>query len=76
MNDDRRYTISEIARATGLSKSTLQGRRKRLGIEGTGMGYTMDEVKRMVKRPPKSRRKFDQRMVVELQRKLKNDGYL
>lgn len=74
MNDGKRYTIGEIAIASGIPKSTLQGRRKRLGIPGRPMGYTLDEAKQIIKRPYSSRRRMNNRMIADLRRRLESDG--
>ena len=76
MDAGKRYTIAEIAEATGILRTTLQGRKRRMGIEGSVDGYTLEQVKQLIKRPAKSKRKTDKRLVADLQRKLKNDGYL
>lgn len=69
------YTMKEIEAATGIKASTLQGRRKKLGISSNRGGYTMAEVKQMIKRPP-IRRGFSQRKADALRQMLKNDGAL
>lgn len=73
--DEVLYTMKEIEAATGIKASTLQGRRKKLGISSNRGGYTMAEVKQMIKRPP-IRRGFSQRKADALRQMLKNDGAL
>ena len=69
------YTMKEIEAATGIKATTLQGRRKKLGIPANRGGYTMSEVKQMIKRPP-VKRGFSQRKADALRAMLKNDGAL
>ena len=71
------YTIGEIALATGIKNSVLSARRKKLGIPPAerGGGYTLDQVKLMVKRPP-LKRGCDPRKAERLKAALKNDGLL
>lgn len=73
--DEVLYTMKEIEAATGIKATTLQGRRKKLGISSNRGGYTMAEVKQMIKRPP-IRRGFSQRKADALRQMLKNDGAL
>ena len=68
------YTMKEISEATGIGVHTLQGRRKRLGIQGSKGGYTMDEVKRIIKKPPGYRRKWSAKRAALLRAQLRNDG--
>jgi hypothetical protein len=75
MNDDRRYLIHEISLATGIPDKTLHSRRRTLKIPANGQGYTLEEVKLMIKRPAR-RSKADKRMAADLQKRLKNDGAL
>jgi len=67
------YTISEISLATGVNKSTLQNRRRRLGIKPDGR-YDYQQVKLLLRKPgnPMSPR---MKSVNELKAKLKDDGY-
>ena len=74
-NNETLYTMKEIEAATGIKASTLQGRRKRLGISSNRGGYTMVEVKQMIKRPP-VHRGFSQRKADALRKMLQNDGAL
>lgn len=76
MNNEVLYTMKEIEAATGIKATTLQGRRKKLGIASNREGYTMAEVKRMIKRPPARRGGFSQRKADALRQMLKNDGAL
>jgi hypothetical protein len=69
------YTMKEIELATGIKTSTLQGRKKRLGINSSG-GYTLAEVKQMIKRPVPGRYKASRRKAEALKAMLKNDGAL
>ena len=72
------YTIGEIALATGIKNSVLSARRKKNGIppaERGGGGYTLEQVKLMVKRP-KLKRGCDPRKAEQLKARLKNDGLL
>lgn len=69
-----RYTMKEIAEATGIKVSTLTGRRRRLGIESGNGGYTLEEVKRIIKRPPKSGHQYSKQRAALLRHKLQTDG--
>ena len=73
--NEPRYTMKEIEAATGIKATTLQGRRKKLGIASNREGYTMAEVKQMIKRPL-IKRGFSQRKADALRQMLKNDGAL
>ena len=70
------YTTKEIEAATGINANVLNSRRKRLGIPTNPDGYSMAEVKKMIKRPPRRRAKFSQKKADALQAMLKNDGAL
>ena len=65
----------EISRATGLSVATIHGRRKKLGIPASGMGYTLDQVKAILKAKP-GRRKASEGKAAALRSQLLNDGAL
>ena len=73
--DEVLYTMKEIEAATGIKATTLQGRRKKLGIPANRDGYTMSEIKRMIKRPP-IHHGFSERKADALRAMLKNDGAL
>lgn len=68
------YTMKEISEATGLGVHTLHGRRKRLNIPANKGGYTMDEVKQIIKKPPGYRRKWSRKRADVLRAQLRNDG--
>ncbi len=74
--EDMRFTIREISEATGINRGTLNSRRKKLDIPGNRGGYTLDEVKQMVKRPCCVRRPYDPRRAAILKARLTNDGAL
>ena len=71
------YTIGEISLATGIKSSVLSSRRKARGIPlaESGAGYTLDQVKVMVRRTP-LKRGVDPRKADQLKARLKNDGLL
>ena len=50
MVEETRYTMKEIEMATGIKSSTLSARRKLRGIEPNKDGYTLREVKTIIKR--------------------------
>lgn len=75
MREETLYTMKEIELATGIKASTLQGRRKRLGINSSE-GYTLAEVKQMIKRPVPGRHKASRQKAEALKAMLKNDGAL
>lgn len=68
------YTTKEIEQATGVKAQVLNSRRKKLGIQTNPDGYTMAEVKKMIKRPSRSRAAFSQRKADALRKMLQNDG--
>lgn len=74
MTEEKRYTIKEIALATGLNDKTLHSRRKERGITANRGGYTLDEIKLILKRP--TRRKASSKNARELRARLLNDGAL
>lgn len=69
---EQRYKMKEIQMATGISAGTLQGRRKRCGIPANRAGYTLSEVKQIIKK--RSRQRYSKRRAEELRQILKNDG--
>ena len=73
MRDETTYTIGEISKATGIKKSTLQGRRAARGIPARGE-YTLDEVKTMIKKPRARKIPVREDHVARLKAKLMNDG--
>ena len=73
MREPEKYTMKEISVATGFSKEMLHRRRRRLGIPCQKGGYTMEEVKAMLKRPP-NRHVYSARKAQALREMLKNDG--
>ena len=75
MNDGRRYTVKEICQATGLKNSAVYYRLKKAGIPTCGLGYTLDQVKIIVKTRP-TRRAYSQKNAETLHARLMNDGAL
>lgn len=75
MKTEPLYIIEEISRATGIPKATLHGRRRRLGIPSSRDGYTLAEVKRMIKGPKRRRLPLEQN-IKSLRAQLLNDGAL
>jgi len=73
---EKRYTFREIEAASGVNRNTLRRRCKALGIEYNPLGYTLPEVKRMIKPRRVKRMRCEQHNVDELRRKLQNDGAL
>ena len=70
------YTISEIALATGIKPNVLSSRRRARKIPAAnGGGYTLEQVKLMVKLTP-LKRGCDPRKAERLKALLKNDGAL
>lgn len=67
------YTMKEIEIATGISYETLCSRRRRLGTPANPDGYSMEEVKRMIKRPKRGR-PCSPKKAEALKRMLQNDG--
>lgn len=70
---ENRYTVKEIELATGIHRSTLGKRRKSLGIPANPDGYSMEEVKRLIKKPKRGR-PYSRKKAEALRRMLKNDG--
>lgn len=74
---DERYTMKEIEMATGIKASVLSARRKTRGIEANADGYTLQEVKTMIKkRRGGGRRRLNPKKSDELKKQLLNDGAL
>ena len=73
---EKRYTFREIEAASGVKSRTLRNRCKALGIEHNPLGYTLPEVKLMIKPRRVKRMRCEQHNVDELRRKLQNDGAL
>ncbi|MBO4794311.1 MAG: hypothetical protein J5556_07090 [Deltaproteobacteria bacterium] len=73
MAEEKLYKMREIAEATGIKHGTLESRRRKQGIPGNDKGYTLDQVKRMIKRP-QNHRQFSMKKAMELRQILKNDG--
>ena len=69
-----RWTIKEIALATKINEKTLHARRHDRGIPANYAGYTLEEVKIMIKRPKK--RVPNQAKANQLRARLLNDGAL
>ena len=72
--EEIRYTMKEIAEATGIKVTTLAGRRRRLNIEVGKGGYTLAEVKQIIRRPPNATRRFSKQKANQLRQKLQTDG--
>lgn len=69
-----RWTVKEIAMATGMQERTLHARRHNRGIPACRAGYTLDEIKIMLKRPKK--KVPNQAKANQLRARLLNDGAL
>lgn len=74
MTEEKLYTIKEITLATGISAKTLHNRRRARNIPANRGGYTLSEVKQIIKRP--TRRKASNQNARELRARLLNDGAL
>ena len=74
MTEENLYTIKEIALATGMNTKTLHSRRRARNIPANRGGYTLSEVKQIIKRP--TRRKATNQNARELRARLLNDGAL
>lgn len=74
VREERRYKISEVAAAVGRSRSALYQRMRKRQIPTNRKGYTMDEVKTILRRLPMAR--INKASIRELRQTLKNDGYL
>lgn len=72
--DEERWTIKEIALTTKINEKTLHARRHDRGIPANYEGYTLEEVKIMIKRPKK--KVPNQAKANQLRAKLLNDGEL
>ena len=71
-----RYTLREISEASKISAGTLNSRRKALKIDYNPEGYTLDDVKRMLKQPRAKTREYSPRRADALRKRLQNDGAL
>lgn len=69
-----RWTVKEIAMATGMQEKTLHSRRRERGIPACREGYTLAEIKIMIKRPKK--KVPSQAKANQLRARLLNDGAL
>ena len=76
MREEERWSLKEIETASGVKDGTLRSRMKHLGIKSNPDGYTLSEVKAMIKKPPIHRTRFNQRKADLLKRQLLNDGAL
>jgi hypothetical protein len=72
MKEEELYTIAEIAMATGKKRDTLNSRRRRLNIPPNHSGYTLQEVKAMIK--PAQIRRASKQKAAKLRAQLLNDG--
>ena len=78
-----RYTIKEIAEASGINAKTLNSRAKRLRAAGifpkimnrSVAFYTYDQAKELIRKPRQVRCQVRPVMVDQLKLKLKTDGY-
>jgi len=83
--DEQRYTCKEIAASTGIKATTLKSRALKLRKAGllppiknkVEASYTYDEVKLIVKAPPRRNgpHRVRKHVVDALRMKLLNDGY-
>ena len=71
-----RYTVNEIVKATGMQKSTVVYRIKKLGLRRTAEGYAYEDVKRVVDYQPLRGRNSQDSRAAQLRRKLTDDGKL
>lgn len=71
----RLYSIKEISLATGIKPATLQRRRTVAGIPASRVGYPIDIVKQLVKRPVK-KCVTKKENVAALKAQLQRDGML
>ena len=70
------YTIKEISVASGINVTTLNSRRKRMGMEAPkdGEGYTLEQAKQLIRRPQRGR-PYSQQKANRLRQRLQNDGF-
>lgn len=68
-----RFLITEVAKSTGLSYATVQGRMVTLGIKNEN-GITYADIKRIVGYRNRVR-KSSQQKIDRLKLNLKNDGF-
>lgn len=71
---EERWTVPEIAMATKLHEKTLHSRRHDRGIPACREGYTLAEIKIMIRRPKK--KVPSQAKANQLRARLLNDGAL
>ena len=60
MSEETLYTTAEIMLATGMGRGTITNRAMRLGFDRTGLGYTADQVLKIIMAPLESHRKSEQ----------------
>ena len=73
MEKETRYTMKEIEMATGIPSTTLCSRRRARGIPVNSEGYTIQEVKSMLKKRRGGGR-YNPKKADALKTMLKNDG--
>lgn len=66
---DLLYTTAEIMLATGLPRGTVTSRALRLGFERNGIGYTADQVLKIITQPLEIHRKCEEN-ALELRERL------
>ena len=62
--------------ASGINVTTLNSRRKRMGMEApkNGEGYTLEQAKQLIRRP-RPGRPYSQQKANRLRQRLQNDGF-
>lgn len=69
------YSMKEISVASGINVTTLNSRRKRMGMEAPkdGEGYTLEQAKQLIRRPKRGR-PYSQQKANRLRQRLQTDG--
>lgn len=75
MQGERRYTLVEVAEASGIKLTTLRSRLKKRGIKMTTDGMTYEDALKIIAKPEyKVTRKPVQSNIDRLRKRLKDDG--
>lgn len=69
-----RYTVTEVAKATGLIRQCVSYRAERLGIDGSN-GFSYQDIQAILNYKSQNKRKSRPAAVTELRKKLRNDGF-
>lgn len=72
--EEQKWTMGEISEVSGIKQSTLQHRRRLLGIPSKQGGYTYEQAKALMRKPIDVRKPSRSRMD-RLRQQLRDDGF-